>query len=119
MPTRRYSFVPVLTILLQVAAVMIFVVFAYQSIHGFGEAIQTWTKGAAANPYFGGGGGPVKGFGPRLESLLSPLSNFALGLIFGSLSWGFGVAFHALREIEFSVRDKSATAAITEKTPTE
>ncbi len=109
MPTRRYPMVPVLATIMKVLAILLLLFFVYQTIEGFSETIKSWSQGQASP--FGGGAGPVTGFGPRLVSLLRPLSNLLFGLLIPALVWGAGDMLLSLRDIEFNTRVQAGVPA--------
>ncbi len=102
MAQRRFPVVPIIATILQIAAVLLFLLFLYQAIQSFGTVISSWKGGAS--PY-GGMMPPVTALGERLKTLISPLLNLALfAIMIPALIWGFADLFSAAREIEFNTR---------------
>ncbi|MHB9025752.1 MAG: hypothetical protein ACYC7E_16550 [Armatimonadota bacterium] len=109
MPTRRFPLVPVVAAILQVVAVVLLVVFFYQSITEFINTFKSWSQGAPS-PYGMGAAPAIKGFWPRIESLVRPLFGLGQGIFLAGLSYAIGSLIQMTREIEFSVRAKGEIA---------
>lgn len=90
----RYPFAPVVTIILQVVAVLLFLALGYITIRTFGSAFASWSKGGFGQ--FGQQTPPVAGFLPRLESLLQPLLFLVAAFSIPAILWAIGDGLDAL-----------------------
>lgn len=108
MQKERYSFIPIIATILKVAAVLILLLFLYESIAGIIAAAQGWRGGMS--PY--GPVPPTTGFGQRLTSIIGPIVNLVLGVLLASLAWGLADLFNMVREM--TLRGRPETPEITE-----
>ncbi len=115
MPKRRFSFVPVVSLLLKIVATLVLLFIVYQAVEAFQRAIESWSAQAPSNPYMPAPPVP-KNLGERLLTLLQPLGGVLFNMLIPLIAWGFADLFRAAREIEFNTR---VSAGITEPTTAE
>jgi preprotein translocase subunit SecG len=94
--------IPVIATILKVVAVVFLVLFLVQAIQQFGATFESWSKGQQS--MYGMGSAAIKGFLPRLMSLMQPMFSVLIALLVSGLTWGFSDLFLAARELEFHRR---------------
>jgi len=94
MRDKRFSAVPVISIILKVIAALLAIFAIYVLIQGFREAVAGWHGGTGQ---YGQSVPATTGFGNKLQSLLGPVYNLIQSLFLASLAWGFGELFNMVR----------------------
>jgi len=94
MQKQPYQAAKIVSTILKVLAVIMVVAVVIMAFQLYGQVIKSWAGPAQASPY---AAPAIKGFAPRLMSLLQPLPNVMLLLLLPTFAWGIAEIISMLR----------------------